>query len=70
MKEWKFKDVKAIELMGFNKVKYYWSAKNVHVRMPRFYFSVLESLLGNIRSYKIRKMTQLFLPSVTCVLVK
>jgi SAM-dependent methyltransferase len=70
LKEWKFKDIKAIELMGFNKVKYYWSAKNVHVRMPRFYFSVLESLLGNIRSYKIRKMTQLFLPSVTCVLVK
>lgn len=70
LKEWRFNDVKAIERIGFSRVKYYWSAKNIHVRMPRFYFSILESLLENINSYKIRKITQLFLPSVTCVLVK
>lgn len=70
LKEWKFKDVKAIERIGFTRVKYYWSAKNIHVRMPRLYFMALESLLSNINSYKMRNIVQLFLPSVTCVLSK
>lgn len=70
LKEWKFKDVKAIERIGFTRVKYYWSAKNIHVRMPRLYFMALESLLSNINSYKMRNIVQLFLPSVTCVLIK
>ncbi len=70
LKEWKFKDVKAIERIGFTRVKYYWSAKNIHVRMPRLYFMALESLLSNINSYKMRNIVQLFLPSVTCVLAK
>ncbi|MEM7419678.1 MAG: methyltransferase domain-containing protein [Pseudomonadota bacterium] len=70
LKEWSFRDVKALEQFGFRRMKYYWSAKNIHVRMPRFYFSLLEMLLKNINSYKLRNITQLFLPSVTCVLIK
>lgn len=70
LKEWTFEDVKYLESIGFEQVKYYWSAKSIHVRMPRLYFSVMESLLKNVNSYKGRKIAQLFLPSVTCVLVK
>ena len=70
LKEWTFEDVKSVEDIGFEQVKFYWSAKNIHVRMPRLYFSVMESLLKNVDSYKGRKIAQFFLPSVTCVLVK
>ncbi|APE01669.1 SAM-dependent methyltransferase [Alteromonas mediterranea] len=70
LKEWTFEDVKSIEKNGFEQVKYYWSAKSIHVRMPRLYFLIMEKLLKNVDSYKGRKIAQLFLPSVTCVLVK
>ena len=70
LKEWTFEDVKSVEDIGFEQVKFYWSAKNIHVRMPRFYFSIMETFLKSVNSYKGRKIAQLFLPSVTCVLVK
>lgn len=70
LKEWTFKDVKDVEKIGFRKVNYYWSAKNIHIRMPRFYFSFVEAIFEKSNSYKLRKVAQLFLPSVTCVLIK
>ena len=70
LKEWTFEDVTKLETLGFEKTQYYWSAKNIHVRLPRVYFRMLEVLLRNISSYKIRNISKLFLPSVTCVLVK
>ena len=70
LKEWTFKDVKDVEKIGFRRVNYYWSAKNIHIRMPRFYFSFVEAIFEKSNSYKLRKVAQLFLPSVTCVLIK
>jgi len=71
LKEWTFVDADELVMNNrFSKIKYYWSAKSIHIRFPRFYFTIAESFFSHFESSKIRKIAQYFLPSVTCVLTK
>ena len=71
LKEWTFIDADNLLVDGnFSSIKYYWSAKSLHFRLPRIYFTLVEAFFSNFKSHKMRKIAQYFLPSVTCILAK
>lgn len=71
LKEWNYIEMKSlVKDIGYSKFVSYWSARSLKVRLPYFYFHAAEKFFGSLPKSKIRKITQVFLPSLFAVAVK
>jgi len=71
LKEWTYIELKQLlTALGYLKFNSYWCAKGIRVRMPYFYFNILEKALGLFPKRYIRFIAKYLIPSIHCVAIK
>lgn len=71
LKEWTYTEIyKLLKDSGFRKVKSYWFAKNIKLRLPNIYFITIEFILSLFPKRKIRKISKLAMPCIACMAIK
>jgi len=71
LKEWTYSELYVLlKDVGFRKIRSYWFAKRIKIRLPNIYFKFIEKILQPFPKKYIRKISRLCIPDIICEAVK
>jgi SAM-dependent methyltransferase len=71
LKEWKYHEIiRLVKETGYSKLRTYWNAKQLIVRMPYLYFAIAEKVLGSFPKKYTKSVARYFVPSICCAAIK
>ncbi len=71
LKEWTYTEVKAlVKNLGFSSFQTRFSSLGIDLRLPCFYFYILERILTNLPKRRVRKISKRLIPMLYAVAIK
>jgi SAM-dependent methyltransferase len=71
LKEWTFAELKdLLKIIGYSDVYAVWNAKNIKIKFPFFYFSIIEAILVIMPAGIKRRVSRYLLPTIAMAAVK
>lgn len=71
LKEWTYTELYSLlSNIGFEKIKSFWFAKKIRIRLPKYYFTIFEFILSFFPNNFRRNISKLLIPCILCEAIK